>query len=299
MSLREFAGAAPTTALSAQIGAASTSFTVTSGGGTGYPTGASAPFIVCIDRDTAGEEKILCTRSGDTFTVVTRGYDDTTASAHGINAPVEHVGGAIDFREANAHVNASSGVHGRTGAVVGTTDTQTLTNKTLTTPTIGSFTNAQHDHSNAAGGGTAVPPAFKGVRATTASQSIPNSTETAVLWTAETYDTDAYHDAVTNTSRFTVPAGKAGYYRVSATVSFNANASGQRYALLRKNGSTAVAYDTQPGSASASSSVKINDVINLAVGDYIEILVFQSSGGALSLDSTNASNYASMSLLGT
>ena len=40
------------------------------------------------------------------------------------------------------------------GDVVGLTDSQTLTNKTLTTPTIGSFTNAQHDHSNAAGGGT-------------------------------------------------------------------------------------------------------------------------------------------------
>lgn len=40
-----------------------------------------------------------------------------------------------------------------TGAVVGTTDTQTLTNKTLTTPTIGDFTNATHNHQNAAGGG--------------------------------------------------------------------------------------------------------------------------------------------------
>ena len=30
--------------------------------------------------------------------------------------------------------------------------TQTLTNKTLTTPTIANFTNAQHDHGDAAGG---------------------------------------------------------------------------------------------------------------------------------------------------
>ena len=34
------------------------------------------------------------------------------------------------------------------------TGTETLTNKTLTTPTIASFANATHDHSNAAGGGT-------------------------------------------------------------------------------------------------------------------------------------------------
>ena len=37
--------------------------------------------------------------------------------------------------------------------VVTKAGTQTLTNKTLTTPTIGDFTNATHDHSNAANGG--------------------------------------------------------------------------------------------------------------------------------------------------
>ena len=41
-----------------------------------------------------------------------------------------------------------------TDTLVGKATTDILTNKELTTPTINSFTNATHDHSNAAGGGT-------------------------------------------------------------------------------------------------------------------------------------------------
>jgi hypothetical protein len=40
-----------------------------------------------------------------------------------------------DLSEANTHIEATTG-HGATGAVVGTTNTQTLTNKTLTSPVI-------------------------------------------------------------------------------------------------------------------------------------------------------------------
>jgi hypothetical protein len=48
---------------------------------------------------------------------------------------------------------AATAAHGTAGAVVGTTDSQTLSNKTLTQPIIADFTTAQHDHGDADDGG--------------------------------------------------------------------------------------------------------------------------------------------------
>jgi microcompartment protein CcmK/EutM len=55
----------------------------------------------------------------------------------------------------DSHLAASTGVHGITGSVVGTTDTQNLSAKTLILPTIAStgWTNANHSHLAASGGG--------------------------------------------------------------------------------------------------------------------------------------------------
>lgn len=63
-----------------------------------------------------------------------------------------NAGQVADYAPFQAHID-STAAHGATGAVVGTTNLQTLTQKTFVTPTIASFVNAQHDHNGSAGGG--------------------------------------------------------------------------------------------------------------------------------------------------
>lgn len=122
---------APATSLSSTVSASATSIVVDST--TGLPV--NHPFTLIIDRGTASEEVVSCTGASGTTLSVTRGYDSTTAFSHSAGAVVEHGISAIDPREANTHVNTTEGVHGATGAVVGDTDNQTLTNKDLSDDT--------------------------------------------------------------------------------------------------------------------------------------------------------------------
>lgn len=129
---RFYSNTAATAQLTTAVTAQATVLNVTNY--VGFPT--STPYTAVIDREESTQEVVLVTAVGAGTVTVTRGYNGTAAVAHSTGATLDMTAAAIDFDEANSHVNASSGVHGLNSAVVGVTDTQTLTNKTLTAPTI-------------------------------------------------------------------------------------------------------------------------------------------------------------------
>jgi hypothetical protein len=109
--------------------------------------GSGERFTLVIDPDTALEEIVYAvspTAPSSTTITIIRGVDGTgtegvSGVAHSAGAKVRHMAIGVDFREANNHIEATTG-HGATGAVVGTTNTQTLTNKTLTSPEVSGLT---------------------------------------------------------------------------------------------------------------------------------------------------------------
>jgi hypothetical protein len=131
MARRYYVNNAPTLTLASPITSGATSLTV-SATFAGYPV--TFPYFVTLDYGTLSEEIVSVTNVVGTTATIVRGQDGTPAISHSAGATLDFTTVAKDYDEANAHVNASTGVHGISGSVTGTSDNQTLTNKTISSP---------------------------------------------------------------------------------------------------------------------------------------------------------------------
>jgi hypothetical protein len=152
MTTRQYSSRSQQSTLTGSISSGDTSMTVVSGtgllGGVTIPGGRT--YTLVIDVDTALEEIVDATAvSTNTFTI-TRARDGSSAQAHSAGAVVRHMAIGRDFRDANLHAEAAAsyndgdgnahtmhGIGSGEGNVVGTDKTQTLTNKTLVAPALG------------------------------------------------------------------------------------------------------------------------------------------------------------------
>lgn len=204
----------------------------------------------------------------------------------------------------NLNSDLLDGLHlqsGGTGSVVATGGAATLTDKTLTTPTIAAtgWANANHDHGAANAGGAIVAAAIPNNAITTAriadgavtaaklSTGFPRCRVTnSANWTSttsgtftltfdtESYDNDTMHSTSTNTSRITFTT--AGTYGVRGQVVFSDHYSGNLLgAWIRLNGTTILAgWQQQSGAATANDLIVSLGLPGypFSAADYVELL---------------------------
>jgi hypothetical protein len=115
------------------------------------------------------------------------------------------------------------------------------------------------------------------------SLSIANNAFAAITWNNSLDDNWGGHSNVTNSSRYTVQV--AGVYRFSGVFTTVANATGYRLVGWAQNGSeisNSRSYNPNPSGTVINTVVAPTVKLRLGVGDYVEMYVFQNSGGSLS-----------------
>ncbi len=115
-----------------------------------------------------------------------------------------------------------------------------------------------------------------------ANQSTTDGTWTTLAFNSEKKDTDAIHDNSTNNSRLTCKT--AGAYLIIGMVYWAANAAGRRIIQIAFSDGVATGYINAMNVGTAEPhAMQVSAIKDLAVNEYVELKVFQASGGALNV----------------
>jgi hypothetical protein len=130
---------------------------------------------------------------------------------------------------------------------------------------------------------------------------IPTATGTVVYYYFEDFDFGGLHLSddcdSPNTARMVAPI--TGTYQVSAGIIWASNGSGERQLMLRSNGSQIFAAQKAPPLSGTQTIQNVSGLTRLSAGDYVEAVVYQSSGGDLSISPANdLRNFLAMNWVG-
>ena len=117
-----------------------------------------------------------------------------------------------------------------------------------------------------------------------ADQSLANATVTKITLDTETYDTDNAFAS----NKFTVPSGAAGKYCFIGTITYvNPTNEDEAQVRIHKNGSFVQGSGYFQGQ-NGTVTYQATQILDLSVGDYIELYGYQVSGGNISADGGEA-----------
>jgi len=248
-------------------GILSTDTTLTVAAATGFP---AAPFRALITDGSNNELVKVTGKSGTTFTV-TRGIEGTSAAGWSSGATIKHIltAGALTQRSQDMMLYdtaANRPAAGVAARLFYASDTHALS------------------RDNGASWVTLVPAsAVVGARVSLASAaSIANNTAAMVSWTTVEHD-DSSLFAAGSPTKLTAPA--TGWYSAGGMIHWAANGTGNRNADIRVNGTAFPGGTSNNPVTGHAIDVKhaFSVAVYLTAGDYIEMLVFQNSGGALNI----------------
>jgi hypothetical protein len=276
MTVRKYSSRSQQTTLSSAITDSDATMSVVSGSALmgGKTLTGSQTYTVVIDPDTSLEEIVDITlySSGNTLNI-TRNRDGSPAVAHSAGAVVRHMVIGRDLQEANDHIETSTGVHGLTGTVVGTTDTQTLSGKTLTTPMVNGATISGTVTSTATiTGGTVNATTLQqgGVQAvtTTGSQTLSNKTLTSPTITGTGAIAGTFTGNLTGNVTGNVSGSSGSTTGNAATATALQNA--RNFQLTGDVEASAVSFDGT-GNVSLTTSIGTGAIVNADVNTSAQI----------------------------
>ena len=108
-------------------------------------------------------------------------------------------------------------------------------------------------------------------------QTSSGSYQTVSSWATPEIDTVGAFNATTGAYTVKVP----GKYLIHGVIGFNSNLTGSRYVAVRKNGSGVAFVSNSANAVSGDCFLTYSGSLDLIVGDTVEIVAFQSSGGNL------------------
>lgn len=277
---RKFSSVSLETEVVGSLTTSATSITVVSatnllGGINPADISASNDFIVVLDPETSSEEIVKVTAVASNTLTVTRGHDGSTAKTHTSGAKVRHMAIGEDLRNSATHIDATA-AHGATGAVVGTTNTQTLTNKTIDA--------ASNTISNIANANVASAAAIADTKLATISTAgkVQNTATTAT--SSNSGSAIVSRDASGNFSAGTITASLTGNVTGNASTATTL-ATGRDFQITGDVEASAVSFNGS-GNVTLNTQIATGSIVNADINASAAIDKTKISGTAITAADT-------------